>query len=130
MIHAIPETAKRLADAGFPQPTPKRGQVWYSRSGHESYIIILDECGDSGICDLSEHPGGRVWADQSMNSGQVFAPSATDILQHLPGWNLCYTTQLGWQCWWDDEIIDPKIFSHSNPVEAAAQAWFYENEKK
>lgn len=97
------ETAKRLANAGFPKPAPDYGQTWYTHYG----------CPGS-VTDLSK------WSD----NGEVFAPTATDILRELPNWSICYTAS-GWACFFDDFIIE-----HSNPAEAAARAWFFENEKK
>lgn len=106
------ETAKRLAEAGFPQPSPDYGQTWYTHDGSPGSVTSLSK-----------------WSD----NGEVFAPAATDILRELPGWNLCYDTVIGWHVWFDDvaewDYCEPPFFKHENPAEAAAQAWFYENKK-
>lgn len=58
------------------------------------------------------------------------APTATDILKEIPGWNLAYTKAFKWVVYWDAPgLAEPIQFSHENPAEAAAQAWFYENQK-
>jgi len=115
------ETAKRLEKAGFngPKKVLKSGDFWYSSLG--GLFIKLR--------------GGASWqiADDQPNEkdgsfGPYFAPTATDILKELPGWNLAYTTAHGWIVY--PGLADPIQFHHENPAEAAALAWFHEHEKK
>lgn len=44
------ETAKRLAEAGFPQPAPERGQTWWSEVGAE---YLIQAVGQDGSVDYS-----------------------------------------------------------------------------
>jgi len=100
------ETAKLLADAGFPKPAPDYGQTWYTHYGIPGSVTAPSK-----------------WSD----NGEVFAPTATDIMRELPGWNLSYTKVFGWIVYWDAPgLPEPIQFSHENPAEAAAQAWFHE----
>lgn len=118
MAHVIHETAKRLAGAGFPQPKPEQLQNWYSEEGQHNVLVLVE------FYDKSSELIGET---------DFFAPTATDILEELPGWNLCYTNQLGWQCWMDssdENGYKHVVFSNANPAEALAQAWFYQNEIK
>jgi len=117
------ETAVKLKEAGFPQPTPQRGQSWYNSAGVE-YIITLSE--NLGFCDYSTSTSGMVWFGRGLNDGEIFSPTATDILQHLPGWALEYT-ETGWVCYFHgfDDFV-----GHRNPAEAAAEAWTFENNHK
>lgn len=98
------ETADSLRDAGFPQPAPKFGQFWYTKDGRMG--LLTDEA---------------AW----MDNGKVFAPSATDILEHLPGWHLSFNSE-GWKCW--RGRVSFRGFK--SPAEAAAAAWFHKNGKK
>lgn len=126
MRHVTFETAKRLAEAGFPQPEPQRGQLWYNKAGAEYIIILADNL---GMCDYSISPSGKVWLGRGLNDEELFAPTATDILFHLPGWNLAYTTACGWIAYWDAPgLAEPIQFSHENPAEVCAMAWFFEQE--
>lgn len=104
-MNASFETSKHLAEAGFPKPAPDYGQIWYTHYGSPGSVTNLSK-----------------WID----NGEVFAPTATDILRELPGWHLTYATEIGWHVWLDDET--DRFFKHKNPAEAAALAWFYEKE--
>lgn len=135
-----PATAARLKAAGFPQPAPATGQVWYV---HRDAVI------------LSAHPTTLSWlrmfylsAGESTGkvfdirkevfSGHTFAPGVADLLRVLGGracisedsdkrfavannlrikidWEQISGTAPDWQ--WFDE----------NPAEALAAAWLSEN---
>lgn len=102
MSHVAHETARRMKDAGFPQP--ESPTMWTL----------------AGKVDLPQ--------------GEAFAPAATDILQYLPGWNLCYKNNR-WVAWADvgtDREPEYVTFENENSAEAAAEAWFFEqsNAKK
>jgi len=92
------ETAKRLKEAGFPQPEPEFGQVWYSPNGAIRVIYIK-------TYDL------------------VFAPSATDILKEIPFFGSLsfevYETRFEFRVWEGLKLIA----KNENPHEAAALAW-------
>lgn len=113
------ETAKRLAEAGFPQPEHEhdKERFWYQRDGSLIFLghTVDDHC-------------------EPIEGGSYFAPTATDILRELPGYALAlllsYRHQTGeaWFCWDIDQA--ETFFSHpTNPAEAAAEAWLYENDK-
>ena len=111
MSHVTPETARRLKDAGFQQPEkPGIGQAW--------------------IFDIADHvlTVGSVIEIQGipiiMGNAEVFCPTATDIMQHLPGWALEFTEN-EWICYYRETGFDDFV-GHRNPAEAAAEAWFFE----
>lgn len=110
MTHITSETARRMKEAGFPQPKKtEKGQYWFANGE----LILFAGC---------EQVEVRMF-EQDM----VFAPTATDILAHLPGWNLAFTTVPRWICYWED--IDGNItefIGHDNPAEAAAEAFLLE----
>lgn len=97
------ETATALKECGFPQPKPKNWQAWYTKEGLEA--VVINE---------------NAWTGR----GDVFAPSATDILNHLPGWLLEKNAE-GWKVW--RGRVSFRRFK--NPAEACAAAWFYKNKK-
>jgi len=114
-------TAKLLADAGFPQPILSFLQRWCTKISAETF-----ERHTIGF------PGDKfyIYSDSFDTSGICFMPTATDILKELPGWNLAYTNVFKWIVYWDAPgLAEPIQFSHENPAEAAAQAWFYQHEK-
>lgn len=98
------ETACDLNECGFPQPAPKNGQAWYTHFGRIG--TVTDE---------------KAWT----GTAQVFAPTATDIFNVLPGWLLEKNSE-GWKVW--RGRVSFRGFK--NPAEAAAAAWFYKNKKK
>ncbi len=121
-------TSRYLFFDGFKQPDPAVGQTWYlSQSG--TSVIVVGKKFSKVVYPESE----RVWKMDVKGIG-IFAPTAADIMRELPGWNLTYATEIGWHVWWDDgteqEYCEPLVFTHENPAEAAAMAWFYEHEKK
>lgn len=88
------EIAKRLKDAGFPQPKPAFGQAWYD--GISGTIFLVVETFDdnpepfNGIW-IIEKGGDIQHAERDMFDGFLYAPTITDILRELPGaclrWN-------------------------------------------
>ena len=62
----------------------------------------------------------NAWTD----NGEVFAASATDILNHLPGWLLEKNSE-GWKVWCGR--VSFRRFK--NPAEACAAAFFYKKKK-
>jgi hypothetical protein len=134
------ETAKRLKEAGFPQPDLSVGQLWYAEAvykggnlEHNPLCIAVETYGDSAIVlrrlTCEHHApdyGGR---------NEFFCPTATDILKELGrdkigGFagktpeSLFYvgTVTSGNVVYWTH-------FCEANPAEAAALAWLSIHEK-
>ena len=99
------ETAKRLKDAGFPQPKKyKRGMVAY-------YQLAGD--GD----------------------GYIFAPTAPDLIppnwmlvRRVSEWECVSEYEL--DNFFSNAIAPENYFHHDNPTEAAAQAWLHVNKTR
>lgn len=120
----IAETARRLKEAGFPQPPFQVGQSWYDTSGELFWVK----------CDESPYIHGEWYGDDHSgfveipHGDEVFAPTATDILLILPGHDMgFYSVENEWTVF-DTEMNN--IASNENPAEAAALAWLAMNEKK
>ncbi len=77
MKHVTFETAKALKDAGFPQPQPEFGQVWYSDKYKEPGIL----CPDGDYYKII-YDGNNTY-DWLHHINPVFAPTAADILKWL-----------------------------------------------
>lgn len=121
-------TAQRLKAAGFPQPEPEAGQVWYE--GQKAYVlgkieqrqlhgVYLDgECFEA--CDIN-----------AMRD-DIFAPTATDILAQLgDNYNLTICSQFfRVEQMKADEYFVINYWQSDNPAEAAALAWLEIHEKK
>jgi hypothetical protein len=115
------ETAKKLKEAGFPQPEPAVGQVWYNEIGFPSL--------------LTRNMGEGEWRFVLLASGEVrfdlvdfgrtfFAPTATDILPLLGESYGLNCEGDGWQVFWMSSWgYEDTIAEHANPAEACAAAW-------
>jgi hypothetical protein len=129
MAHVIHETAKRLAEAGFPKPTPEVGQYWHCCDSLSCARLIVPSSvsDDDQSFDIKKH----FYLDVQQNRRGIdfFAPSATDILKELRGlnWSLGFDKQKF--CCFENKQFGA-WFWHENPAEAAALAWFHENENK
>jgi hypothetical protein len=108
MTHVTFETAKRLKEAGLPQPKKtEKGQYWFANGE----LILFAGCEQVEV-RMFEHD-------------MVFAPTATDIMRHLPGWALYYHEGV-WCCALvEDEFVIAE-FRSDNPAEAAAEAFLLE----
>lgn len=84
MSHVSHETAKRLQDAGFPQPTPQVGQYWYTKSGILLWLQYMDEL--SAFFSDVGNSHSREWYLE-MFDNLIFAPTAEDILRELSDWD-------------------------------------------
>lgn len=143
MSHVTYETAQRLKENHFPQPTGTAGQFWYGKktAGNSDpgglCVLIGDDIGE-----LRFRPVSGV--ENENNKFFVFAPTATDILKELPQcYYLCFT-KIGWQvrsiivekpgqnqAWAKGDVSTHWAqATHENPAECAALAWLAINEKK
>ena len=145
-----PETGRRLAAAGFPQPQPAPGQWWGDSEGlvfvfGETVpmpgINWIDENGD--IHPVVGHTpvvhyvsGGRPIIDDYFDArdftGLVYLPTATDILRECSAliklsyhFKLFYATYSGS----DDSDTGAFLLSDTNPAEAADIAYLSIHEK-
>lgn len=120
MSHVTFETARKLKDADFPQPEPMPGQVWYADN---SLKVFVSKVNAGSISGHSEYPCARI--EDTITAVDIFAPTATDIMQHLPGWCLSFENGI-WVCRLEEDEFVLAEFRSSNPAEAAAEAWFFE----
>ena len=119
--HVNYETSVRLKEAGFPQPEPEFGQVWWLDDDNPSPLVItfvystgqVDFCLEGGPTNMGHH----------LFPNMVFAPTAADILRELGfRFYLIYDeTASKWFLNKPDSEFD--IWDADNPAEAAAQAF-------
>lgn len=93
------ETAKKLKEAGFPQPSLEDGQFWYSS---KEQVICFGHTVDN-------------WCETDYDVS-AFAPTATDILRQIPGANLKWNGST-FVCKYRGKVDD------TNPAECAAKMW-------
>ena len=121
-----PDTARRLKEAGFPQPEPELYQVWYGLIGDTEKINILIEYSRKRYRDLF----GNSFRSQSFLTCGTYAPTATEITESIASAavELSFNPLLKvWFC----ALIDNEVsFHHQNPAEAAAQMWLHLREKE
>ena len=134
MQHFVSQnTAIALREAGFPQPEPEFGQIFFSACYTGPFVYLRKGCGD--ILELKSLRGVETW-EKSGSSDLLFAPTATDILKELgERYVLWYDNSprvLKWYCvkvaTTINQTIDP--YMHEKPAEAAAAAWLAYNRNK
>jgi len=110
------ETAQRLKEAGFPQPEPEFGQVWYEKNAN-AYVL-------GGIKDgelNGSYLYGQTFEACSLDAikDDVFAPTAAYIFLNIGVAPFRYSEN-------GDELM---FLMLTNP-ERAASFWIGFNEKK
>lgn len=125
------ETAVRLKEAGFPQPTPEAGQVWYHGLLKKDAAVLIanfkthDGSQPSSTLYFLNGSGSSIVTKVAEES--IYAPTATDILRELPSYSLFFSSLTRqWVGAFDEMAI---TYNEHNPAEAAAEAWLKINEK-
>lgn len=131
MENAFFETAKRLKEAGFPQPSPDFSQVWYRpwvpSTGEDAVADTVIVC---GYMDLSDtvyfvwygSPGiVKKMKANLFKDSHVYAPTATDIMRHLPDDTPLQYKSAGFRIGWR---------TSDNSAEAAADEYLALHEKE
>ncbi len=108
------ETAKKIKEAGFPQPHPGDFQFWYVEDNKNKWeVTVIVKC------------GGIQEAILNVYGSRIFAPTATDI---LPKGFTLYRRENTWHVFPPD--TDPfNDWEHESAAEAAAVAWLSLNAK-
>jgi hypothetical protein len=128
--HVSPETSDRLKAAGFPQPVPEAGQVWYDDLNRPVCVrVAFAEYVAFSIFGSLENMSAD---NEFVKNHCIFAPTATDILREL-GDDFCLFTStmksvIYWCCNESSGVFDDKEryctpTGITNPAEAAALAW-------
>lgn len=118
------ETASALKQAGFPQPEPEPGQVWYD--GTKTPCIVLetetDEFGDVFVNFWSGYERGCLVS--IFLEKMIFAHGPADILRELGcHYELSFGDDFKWWASKDFGARSEKNYIHDNPAEACALAW-------
>lgn len=119
------ETAKKLKEAGFPQPKKEFGQIWHYDGDQHGIITGVD---DEYLCIT----GGNfqdIQMDKDMTNLFIYAPSATEILREIPGVSLSYDEEIGaFGCGWIESEWPCRMFN-INEAELCATVWLDINSK-
>lgn len=121
------ETAKELKEAGFPQPEPAIGQVWYGTIGGQSDINLIVRRSPNGDRPFIDSYG-NYHGQESFKKFGIYAPTVDDLLRELPDHQLCYSVSGSFWCQKPDHLGSAIIgfSSHSKAdslVEACAMEW-------
>ena len=120
MQHATFDTAKRLKEAGFPQPSPEFGQVWWHPESETNAVLINSDRSD-GRCLFMDAEGFRLFMKLE---DLIFAPTDADILLQMPdGHALTRVNQDMFICIEGEPLMGTDGCEY-DVAEAAAIDWF------
>lgn len=140
MSHVSFETAIKLYNARFPQPSPGIGQIWYGTTKTTAGAtiqalengngVLLANDGSEKILFLKKLADAFDLVNRIGIPGIIFAPTAEDILEQLPiTYHLCVEEdRTGFVC---NDLYgngDSEFF-HENASEACAVAYLKLNSK-
>ena len=116
-------TAKRLKEAGFPQPEPAIGQSWYGMTG-KRFVVVGQRAPGYWHCAYESH---GIDIEVGDFDPKAFAPTATDILR-LDANLFLQSTSDGFAAYGDWRELEDGI-STENPKasEACAAVWLVKN---
>lgn len=78
------DLSRMLKDAGFPQPEPSVGQLWYGLSLSPFVVNWIEWCDDANGDYWRSCPAGvskKIYFDDA-----VYRPTIEDIMPKLPSW--------------------------------------------
>ncbi len=108
------ETAKALKAAGFPQPEPKEGQIWYGLIQRQEQPLFIIFDGDFFVDRY-----GNCYGKEAFENWGTFAPTATDILRQLGFSSMLEPISQGWMC----TFRGYPYLHKENAAEASAKAF-------
>lgn len=111
-------TAKQMAEMGFPQPEPKFGQMWYDDKGRICAFMRL--AGNVGNWKLAGTNGNTF---QESPKWYIYAPTVADIMREL---SHEYSFRFYFKMSEVRYIVTGRIIQRyldEIPEEAAAKAW-------
>lgn len=118
MEHTSRKTSLALKNVGFPQPQRSDNGFWWIGSGEHPISYQTHRITVSGHYYLSEIENA------------VYAPSALEIMEAMPSTGARQITLVKGGKRWEVRVIGNQIprltfFSHENPAEALASAYFF-----
>lgn len=125
------KTAVRLKNAGFPQPEPEAGQLWYLQSGIIAWVAKKRPFDQFLLCDELGEPFIAMYL--VFGEDLVFAPTATDIFRKLPRYSSIQMVEYEGSAMPVCEAIINNAyqsFIEESIIESAAAAWLKTNEKE
>lgn len=126
------ETALRLKEAGFPQPSLEVGQFWYMEGFDMPRIAIVGSWTTADHRPVYRYIDANTW-DFPDEKTAVFAPTATDILRELPGLDFELVYSEGNEDFAVHQTLDGDIinsWNDENPAELMAKPYLHLKNKK
>lgn len=132
--YVTPETAKKMKEAGFPQPEPRPGQMWFS-AFHEIPSIVshrTDRVGEFMLAPISRVDWSHIFFAGPIigNAENIFMPTVADILRELPNKVLFWRNDDLFVC--GVQMVDDgdyyairfnEVYKNVNPAESVAEVW-------
>lgn len=116
--HCTFKTALALKQAGFPQPEPEAGQVWWVNK--DQCFVIYDKNKDLSF-GVYFGSGLNGAFDNALMDEFTFAPKAADILRELG--HLYPVRFNGSEFQVDPDMYPNETYLNNNPAEVCAAAW-------
>lgn len=111
------ETAKRLKEAGFPQPRHDFDQTWYVKRNDVLWSVGISGYVGEGFQAIFLPLECKFIAPDYESGDIIFATTATDILHQIPGADLKWNGST-FICKYRGKVDD------TDPAECAAKMWF------
>jgi hypothetical protein len=120
------ETALRLRAAGFPQPEPKAGQMWYDPYKTEMVITFVDEWHVNLVPLTEEVNFTEEYQRRHFPVPYLFAPGPAEILREL---GPDYQCGMQGTYYWCGRMPSQYASVEENMAEACAAQWLIHNQK-
>lgn len=121
------ETAVKLKQAGFPQPLPEVGQVWYSLVRGDTVInmLVLKRQLDHSSPEYFKDSFGNRHYIEVFDKFGIYAPTVGDLLKEMPDCRLSYYKDLFRAVYLNMEATDNvhQVESNEHSVEACAKLY-------
>lgn len=118
------DKAKELLQAGYPQPDPEFGQVWYDPDN--SLVIVMNHSEESGFTRFCGEDG-RGYSDKVGYSDFVYAPTSDELLKSMPWAYASFDEKQNLFVVGSAELErNPDIQDNENLAEALATVWIIE----
>lgn len=114
------QTAYALKEAGFPQPIPAFGQVWWRMDGSMHVVMRKGEFHTITRYIQDDRVCAGFFNDEAV-SEMAFAPNAVDILAEMPEGTLLRKSPVSFEAYWDGYA------HHNSPHDAMAARYLAMN---
>ena len=116
------EIALRLKAAGFPQPAPAEGQIWYDHFGVARFVVKA-RSGSFRLLNIETTNVSILDAPTTFWAEAAYSPTAQDIFEALPFGCSAGKTSAGFAAKWQYHQQEFATYTAPTLVEALAKAY-------